>query len=77
MTGEELLHRLAPPLSIIEKIESAAMYSKLPDDVEAWRQLWIDIRGDGKSAIDGAGTQAYQQALIVVEEKTKRKAKAY
>lgn len=74
MTGEELLNRLAPPLSLMDKLEAAG---KLPPDIEAWRQLWIDIRGDGPSKIDGVGPHAYQQALVIVEEKAKRKAKVY
>ena len=73
MNGSELLELLAPPLSLMDKLEAAG---KLPPEIETWRQLWIDIRSDGKSAIDGVGQAVYQQALIVVEEKVKRK-KAY
>lgn len=74
MNGYDLLAMLAPPLSLLDKLEGAG---KLPPEIEAWRQLWITIRGDGPSPIDGVGQEIYQQALIVVEEKAKRKAKAY
>ena len=74
-TGSDLLLMLAPPLSLIDKLDVAPT---LPADIAAWVELWKTIRGDGPSPIDQATPQAYQEALLVVEEKlSKQKVKGY
>lgn len=74
-TGSDLLLKLAPPLSLIDKLDAAP---SLPADIAAWVELWKTIRSDGPAEIDQVTPQAYQEALIIVEEKTsKKKAKGY
>lgn len=73
-TGSDLLIFLAPPLSLIDKLDAAPA---LPADIAEWVQRWKAIRSDGPSEIDGVADEVYQQALIVVEEKVKKKAKGY
>ena len=74
-TGSDLLLKLAPPLSLIDKLDAAP---SLPADIAAWVDLWKAIRSDGSAPIDQVTPQAYQEALIIVEEKTsKKKAKGY
>lgn len=67
--------KLAPPLSLIDKLDAAP---SLPADIAAWVELWKTIRSDGPAEIDQVTPQAYQEALLVVEEKlSKQKVKAY
>jgi len=75
-TGSDLLLRLAPPLGLIDKLDAAP---SLPADIAAWVELWKTIRSDGPSPIDQVAPQVYQEALMIVEEKTskKQKVKAY
>lgn len=73
-TGSDLLIFLAPPLSLIDKLDAAPT---LPAEIAEWVQRWKAIRSDGPSEIDQMVPQAYQQALIVVEEKVKKKVKGY
>ncbi len=73
-TGSDLLIFLAPPLSLIDKLDASPT---LPAEIAEWVQRWKAIRGDGPSEIDGVADVVYQQALIVVEEKVKKKANAY
>lgn len=74
-TGSDLLSFLAPPLSLIDKLDATP---KLPDDIATWVALWKAIRSDGPSEIDGVEPGVYQQALIVAEEKmSKKKVKSY
>lgn len=74
-TGSDLLLMLAPPLSLIDKLDGAP---SLPADIAAWVELWKTIRSDGPSPIDQALPQVYQEALIIVEEKlSKQKVKGY
>ena len=72
MSGEKLLELLAPPIELMDKLESANM----PPSIKAWWERWRDIRSDGESEIDAASQEARQEALLIVEEKTK-KAEAY
>ena len=66
---------LAPPLGLIDKLDAAPT---LPADIADWVELWKAIRSDGPSPIDQVTPAAYQEALIIVEEKTsKKKAKGY
>lgn len=74
MSGSDLLLLLAPPLSLIDKLDAAPT---LPAEIAEWVQRWKAIRSDGPSEIDQVTQEVYQQALIVVEEKVKKKAKAY
>ena len=73
-TGSDLLIFLAPPLSLIDKLDAAPT---LPAEIAEWVQRWKAIRSDGLSEIDQVVPEVYQQALIVVEEKVKRKVKGY
>lgn len=74
-TGNDLLLLLAPPLSLIDKLDATP---NLPDTIGAWVERWKAIRSDGSSEIDGIADEVYQQALIIVDEKmNKKKAKAY
>lgn len=74
-TGSDLLLMLAPPLSLVDKLDATP---NLPTDIAAWHQRWKEIRSDGPSEIDDVTPEVYQQALIVVEEKlSKKKAKTY
>lgn len=74
-SGNDLLSILAPPLSLIDKLDAAPT---LPPEIAAWVERWKAIRSDGPADIDQATPQAYQEALIVVEEKTaKKKVKGY
>lgn len=74
-TGNDLLLLLAPPLSLIDKLDATP---NLPDAIGAWVERWKAIKSDGPSEIDGVADEVYQQALIVVDEKiSKKKVKAY
>ena len=73
-TGSDLLLRLAPPLGLIDKLDAAP---NLPADIAEWVEVWKAIRSDGPSPIDEVTPDVYQQALIIVEEKTSKKAKSY
>lgn len=74
-TGSDLLLLLAPPLSLVDKLDATP---NLPADIAAWHKRWKEIRSDGPSEIDDVTTEVYQEALLIVEEKlNKKKAKAY
>ena len=75
-TGSDLLLLLAPPLSLVDKLDATP---NLPDPIRVWLDRWKEIRSDGPSEIDEVTPEVYQQALIVVEEKIGKrpKAKAY
>ena len=74
-TGSDLLLMLAPPLSLVDKLDATP---KLPADIAAWVECLKTISSDGPAVIDEVTPEVYQQALIVVEEKiSKKKAKAY
>lgn len=74
-TGSDLLLLLAPPLSLVDKLDATP---NLPEPIRIWLERWKAIRGDGPSEIDEVTPEIYQQALIAVEEKlSKKKAKAY
>lgn len=74
-SGNDLLSILAPPLSLIDKLDAAPT---LPPEIAAWVERWKAIRSDGPSPIDQVTPQAYQEALFVVDEKlSKKKVKGY
>ena len=75
-TGSDLLLMLAPPLSLVDKLDATP---NLPEPIRIWLKRWKAIRGDGPSEIDTVTPEVYQEALIIVEEKTskRQKAKAY
>ena len=73
-TGSDLLIFLAPPLSLIDKLDAAPT---LLAEIAEWVQRWKAIRSDEPSEIDQVTPQVYQQALIVIEEKVKKKVKGY
>lgn len=73
MNGNDLLQLLMPPIQLVNKLDATP---NLPKDIVAWVERVKAIRSDGPSEIDEVPQQAYQEALLVVEEKVK-KAKVY
>ena len=75
-TGSDLLLMLAPPLSLVDKLDATP---NLPEPIRTWLERWKAIRSDGPSEIDTITPEVYQEALLIVEEKVskKQKVKAY
>ncbi len=58
MSGHEIIALLAPPTQIIEHLTAVFEIHRqkgapTPQACLDWLALWGDIRGDGKTAIDG------------------------
>lgn len=74
-TGSDLLLLLAPPLLLLDKLEATP---NLPEPIKVWLDRWQAIRSDGPSEVDTVTPEVYQEALLVVEEKTaKKKVRGY
>lgn len=71
MTGAELLALLAPPLELINSLEQLFAVREregrpVSPQTLAWLVLWRDIRGDGKTAIDGVSKEVWAKVGEIV-----------